>query len=151
MLPSSSRKSYGSYSISKIQGTPFPNVLLETVLTLPETEARVVCLVARETLGWTAGSPGERRAVVRMSYAEMKRRIGRRSSSVLSAAVESLVRKGVLEVLGEHGNLLVTAAQRQRTRAPLRFRIARRFVETGTLPAVEKPVDCAPGAKPRIG
>jgi len=132
-----------------MQSTPFPNQLLDALLTPPETQARIVPLIVRETLGWSAGTPGKRRAVIRLSYGEIKRRIGRNSSSVISVAVEDLVDRGIVETLDGSGRLLKTAADRQRLRAPLWFRIARRYVEeAGKAAAVEKSVDSLSSVEP---
>lgn len=117
-----------SYELSKIIGTPYPNVLLEAKFTMGETEGRIVDLIVRRTLGYATGQ-GLRRAHVRLSYAEIKRKIGRSSSASISNAVETLVRQGFIEVLGKTGDLLTTAQSRRQERSPLTFRIARRFVE----------------------
>jgi len=123
------RRKSETYNLTNIRSTPYPNTLLDVILTLPETQARIVSLIVRETLGWSGDTPGTRRAIVRLSYREIKERIGRNSSSVISVAVEELVSRGIVETLDGSNRVLLSAADRQRLRAPLWFRIARMYVE----------------------
>jgi len=93
--------------------TPFPNVLLDEVMpTLKDTQWRVLCVVVRQTLGWSAGH-GRRRARCWLSQSELKRRTGRQSEAV-SKAIEYLVRRGLLEVATLRRDPLMTAAARRR-------------------------------------
>jgi len=127
--PSSRDASNDSFSLANIISTPYPNVLLEAKLTMGETESRVVDLIVRRTLGYAGKLPGQRRAYVRLPYTEIKRHIGRSSTSAISDAIDTLVRQGFVEVCGINGEILATPAERRRQRAPLTFRIARRYVE----------------------
>lgn len=135
-----SQRKADTYSLRRIQSTPFPNRLLDAVLTLPETQARVVCLVVRLTLGWSAGRGGERRASVGLSYARILKAIGRRSPTAVGRAVEALVGCGMLEVLADSGERLETPAERRRYHRALRYRLAPGFVEEA-VPGVHNPVE----------
>jgi len=120
-----------SYDLSKIRSTPFPNRLLETAVTLPQTQARIILVIVRWTLGWKAGSRTERKASVSLTYRELLRLVGLRSPGVVGNAVAALVDGGIIDVLSDDGQLLVTSSQRRRYPGTLRFRISKRFVEHG--------------------
>jgi len=110
-----------------MRATPFPNGLLESALRLPETQVRLILLVARNTLGYTAG-PGERRAAVRLSHHQIGREIDR-SSTAISGAIDGLVVRGLLEVTDGAGRPLTTGFARRALRAPLWFRFPSSMVE----------------------
>jgi hypothetical protein len=129
-----SSRTVDAYCLGRLHTTPLPHVVLEAALTLPEAQARLLLLVSRQTLGFTAG-PGKRRAVARLSHAQIGVRIGR-SSTAISQAIESLVSQGYLEVVDAEGRLLATGRARQLQRAPLCFRLPRAWIEAG-----DKPVD----------
>jgi len=116
-----------AFDLRLTRTTPTPNTVLEVALALPETQAKLLLLVTRDTLGYAAG-PGRRRASVRLSHAQIGRRIGR-SSTAISQAIDSLVRMELLEVTDEEGKVLATGRERQLLRAALRFRLPRRRVE----------------------
>jgi hypothetical protein len=126
-----------TYDLKLMRATPTPNSLLDVALTLPETEARLLLLVTRDTIGYAAG-PGLRRASVRLSHKQIGRRIGR-SSTAISQAIEGLVSRGLLEVTDEAGAVLATGRERRAQRSALRFRLPRHRVEE----AVENRVESA--------
>ena len=123
------------FKLSTIRGTPFPNSLLELAMTLPQTQARLLLLIVRQTVGFSAG-PGLRRASSRMSHAQISKRIGR-SSTAITDAISALVARGVVETIDGSGNLLQTAAQRRLLRGPLTFRLSSSLVDVGVEKAVE--------------
>jgi len=95
----------------------------------------------RQTLGFSAG-PGQRRASARLSHAQIGRAIGR-SSTAMSQAIDTLVKKGLLEALSDDGRMLSTGTARRTVRAPLHFRVPKSWVES----PVDKSVDSIPHAK----
>jgi hypothetical protein len=136
MLPKLCKTRLGeTYDLGSIRGTPVPNRLLEVVLTLPETQARLLLLIVRQTLGFSAG-PCLRRAVVQLSHAQIGSRISR-SSTAISAAIDALVVKGFLDVLDQEGRVMAMGAERRLLRAPLTFRVRQSWVEED----VDKNVD----------
>ena len=130
-----------TFNLRDIQATPFPNRLLEVVATLPETEARIVCVVVRATLGWHAGWPGERRASVLMAHAELRRAISRSSKTTVSNSIDSLVRRGLLETMTADGVILATPEERRRHHRPMRYRLARAYVVAAGSSSVDNRVD----------
>ena len=118
-----------SYRLSAMRATPFPNRLLDLTATLPETQARIVCLIVRMTLGWNAGSPGNRRASVVLTLRQLQRRAKRSSSTPVIEAVAALAREGVVLVSWATGGDVYysqLAAERGR---PMRIGIAPEWVE----------------------
>ena len=135
------RKASDAYSLRRIRSTPFPNRLLELVIKLPETQARIVCLIVRLTLGWHSGKTDARRASVNLTYRQILTAIGRSSPTIVGAAVERLVILGIVEVLTDEGLVLKTPGERRRHFRPLCYRLSRKFVETHRLRSVDKSVD----------
>ena len=127
-MPSSQQPVTDAYSLNRLHTTPLPHAVLEAALHLPETQARLLLLVTRQTLGFTAG-PGLRRAEVRLSHSQIGARIGR-SSTAISQAIDSLVGQGFLEVVDDRGRVLATGKARRLLRAPLHFRLPRMWIET---------------------
>ena len=99
--------------------TPFPNVLLDTVMPLlKDTEWRILCVIVRPTLGWLVETGDDRNGRGRkardwLTHSQLKQRTGRNSEAV-SKAVDSLVRRGLLAVYDGNNRLLATPRQRQR-------------------------------------
>lgn len=100
---------------------PLPCPVIDAILpTLKDTELRVLLVVLRQTWGWRGpeGKPKERDW---LSHRQLKERTGRASEAV-SAAVDALVRRGLVCVENEQGAELVTAAERRRVQARLYYR-----------------------------
>lgn len=90
-----------------LRTTRFPNVLLDAVMpTLKDTEWRVLCVVVRQTIGFGKDNNW-------ISRHQLKFRTHRESEAI-SKAVDSLVKRGLIEVIDGGGALLRTAAQRRR-------------------------------------
>jgi len=121
------REAVQVYDMSRMRSTPVPNVVLEAALRLPETQTRLLLLITRDTLGYTAG-PGRRRASVRMSHAQIGKRIGR-SSTAITQAIEGLVALKLLEATDGVGRQLATAQERRLLRAALWYRLPHVTVE----------------------
>lgn len=113
--------------------TPFPNYLLDTVMpTLTDTQWRLLCVVVRQTLGWQIrrtgpGDTGQRQSADRKSadwltHGQLKARTGR-SSVVLCRALDTLVRRNLLEVRDSRQQPLLTPRSRQRYGGRLYFRL----------------------------
>ena len=129
MKPHASAHPVDTYRLKYMQATPVPNALLEALCTMPETQARLLCLIVRATLGWHAGVPGLRKASVCLSHDQLKERTGRTSSAPISHALEALVTQGIIEVTTREGKPLSTPYLRRRYHRPLYFRVARSHVE----------------------
>ena len=119
----------GSYRLSAMRATPYPNRLLDLSVSLPETQARVLNLIVRLTLGWHAGSPGERRATVPLSLWQLRKRVGRSSVLPVAEAVAALVRTGVIEVYGADGIPVDVSGLMDSRRRPLVLGVSRPWVE----------------------
>ncbi len=104
--------------------TPVPNDLLDKVMpTLRDTELRVLLVVVRQTLGWRDGpDPSRRKERDWLTQSQLMRRTGRASEAV-SAAVDELVRAGLIEVQDRWGRPLVTLAERRRFLGKLYYRL----------------------------
>jgi len=123
------------YRLDRMRATPFPNRLLELLPTLPETDARIVAIVVRSTLGWQGPDRGLRKASAYFAPHDLRRQVGLASGTTLRTALARLVQRGVVEILAVDG------AKHPGYISPgtaLRLRIAR--------PWVEEPAD-ARGAK----
>ena len=115
-----------------VRSTPFPNALLDEAMpALRDTEWRVLCVVVRATLGWRGRQAGKRRASDWLTRGQLRRRTGRQSEA-LSAAVDALVRRGLIEVSDEDGQPLPTPAMRRRARGRLSYRLSPRLLSAGT-------------------
>lgn len=100
--------------------TPFPNLLLDGVMPkLSDTEWRLLCVVVRQTYGWRLPD-GSRKPLDWLSHAQLRRKTGR-SSAAISRAIDCLVRRKLLAVRDLNGQILVTAAERRRSRHRLGF------------------------------
>ncbi len=112
--------------------TSVPNDLLDRVMpTLRDTELRVLLVVVRQTLGWQDGpDPSRRKERDWLTQSQLMRRTGRASEAV-SAAVDGLVRAGLIEVQDKWGRPLVTPAERRRFLGRLYFRLQSVLGENG--------------------
>jgi hypothetical protein len=98
--------------------TPLPNNFIDQVMpTLKDTEWRLLCIIARQTLGWSDGK-GKRRERDWLSQSQLKARTGRQSASI-SAALDALIRHRLIDAFDARGNLLLTPEQRRRHRGPI--------------------------------
>ena len=98
--------------------TPLPSVLLDYWMPrLKDTELRIVLLVARQTFG-RAGKNADW-----LAHSQLKARTGR-ASEAISAAIDALVRSGLLEVFTAEGRTLSSPRERQAHRGALLYRIA---------------------------
>ncbi|MCX6378050.1 MAG: replication protein [Armatimonadetes bacterium] len=102
--------------------TPFPNYLIdEEMPRLSDTEWRIVCVLARQTLGWK-GEEGRRKARDWLTHSQLKERTGRESAAVCRA-IQSLLDKRLIVVEDSDGKPLLTAQQRQFKMGRLYFRL----------------------------
>ena len=105
---------------------PVPNQFFDAVLpTLTDTEARVLLVVIRSTLGWREGDgEGGTRAKQRdwIAHRQLVKRTGRSGSSV-SAAVQSLIVRKLITVEDAAGRPLVSARERSANMGRLYFRL----------------------------
>ena len=119
----------GSYRLSAMRATPYPNRLLDLSVTLPETQLRVLNLIVRLTLGWHAGSAGLRKATTELTLWQLKKRAGRSSVIPVAEAIAALAQAGVITVCeGDGGPVDVRDLTRYRRR-PILLGIARTWVE----------------------
>ena len=92
--------------------TPFPNVLLDTVMPLlKDTEWRILCVIVRQTLGWLEGAgnghkEGDRKSRDWLTHSQLKQRTGRNSAAICKA-VHSLVRRGLIVVYDSNNQFSV--------------------------------------------
>lgn len=94
---------------------PVPAFLIDELLpTLKDTELRLALVVLRQT--WGRGKQSDW-----LSHSQLCRRTGRAGAAV-SAAVDALVRRGLIEVATEAGEALPDAASRRRARCRLLYR-----------------------------
>ena len=99
-----------------VPGTLFPHRLVDEVMpTLSGSEWALLCVVVRQTLGWHDPATGGRKTSDWLSHRQLRARTGRGSDAVCSA-VDSLVRRDLIEVQDEAARLLPTSAERRRAR-----------------------------------
>ena len=84
---------------------------------LKDTELRVLLLVARQTIGRSG------KEVDWLAHSQLRKRTGRASEAV-SAAVDSLIQKGLLEVFTVTGKRLPTPEARRFHRGVLLYRLS---------------------------
>lgn len=103
------------------QFTAFPNVLLDQVMpSLRDTEWRLLCVIVRQTVGWT--KEGKPKARDWMSQSQLMKKTGR-NSAALSAALRQLVGRGLIEAQTPAGELLDTPQARRRHRGPIYYAV----------------------------
>lgn len=103
--------------------TPFtaiPNKLIDEAMpTLKDTEWRLLCVIARQTIGWV-DKDGKRKQRDWMSQSQLIAKTGR-NSAALSAALDVLVRENLIECQAENGELLDLPEKRRRHRGRVYF------------------------------
>ena len=103
--------------------TAIPNILIDEVMpTLKDTEWRLLCVIARQTLGWSEKN-GKRKPRDWMSQSQLIARTGR-NSAALSAALDVLVRENLIECQAENGESLLTPQKRRQHRGRVYFSLA---------------------------
>ena len=141
MKPSSSRE--------LVQTTPFPNVLLDEVMPrLKDTPWRVLCVVVRQTLGWQSEASGSRKERDWLTRSQLMARTGR-NSEALSAAIDTLVRQGYIEVQDSKGQLLSTPQDRRKSRGRIYYGLTefwRQKIKQTTSPENRKTEQLYPSA-----
>lgn len=92
---------------------PFPVGLIDGAMPhLTDTEWRVLCVVVRQTLGWSDPAGGRKRRDW-LSHSQLRRRTGR-SGGAVSLAVDALVRSGLVEATDTLGGNLAGSASRRK-------------------------------------
>ena len=100
-----------------------PNFLLDRAMPrLRDTEWKLLCVIVRQTFGWSAGA-GERKQSDWLSHYQLKRRTGR-SSAPVSRAIDTLVRAGLIVVRDNLGCELSTRQSRRVAHCRLSFSIS---------------------------
>ncbi|MCW3053457.1 MAG: Bacteriophage replication protein, partial [Chthonomonadales bacterium] len=106
------------------QSTPFPNAFIDTIMpTLRDTEWRLLCIIVRQTLGWHERESMSRKQQDWLTQRQLMRRTGRASAAV-SHAIDALVRRNLIDVVTETGEILQTPQERQQWAGHLLFRLA---------------------------
>src|SRR5689334_4160131 len=99
-----------------IRTTPFPNVLIDVFMPqLSDTEWRILSVVVRQTLGWRNRETNERKRCDWMTQSQLKARTGRESAAI-SAAIDQLVKRKLIECRREDGEPLHSAEARRQYR-----------------------------------
>ena len=94
--------------------TPVPNVILDIYLKeLNSAELKVLLIVIRQTLGWAdrRGMFG-RKETDWISGTQLRQKTGS-SKRAITTAIDLLVRKKIIEILDEWGNVLEYPEERQ--------------------------------------
>ena len=94
--------------------TPVPNVILDIYLKeLNSAELKVLLIVIRQTLGWAdrRGMFG-RKETDWISGSQLRQKTGS-SKRAITTAIDLLVRKKIIEILDEWGNVLEYPEERQ--------------------------------------
>jgi hypothetical protein len=125
-----------------INTVPFPVFLIEEVMpSCAFAEYKLLCVIVRQTLGWRDPATGQRKESDWMTHAQIKRRTGC-ASEAISRAIDSLVRKNLIGVLSDTGEILLTSAERRRCAGRLYFRLSETVLAKLTPnPTGEVPVD----------
>ena len=113
-----------SSQVHQVGGTTsVPNFLFDRVMPrLRDTEWRLLCVIVRQTFGWTSGD-GERKKSDWLSHYQLKRRTGR-SSAPVSRAIDTLVRAGLIVVRDSFGSELASSQSRRQAHCRLSFSIS---------------------------
>jgi hypothetical protein len=108
-------------SKEKLRFTAFPNVLLDQVMpSLKDTEWRLLCVIVRQTEGWSQN--GKPKARDWMSQRQLMQKTGR-NSAALSAALRQLVGRGLVEAQTASGEPLDTPQARRRHRGAIYYAV----------------------------
>lgn len=118
-----------TYRLSRIQSVPTPLFIFDLSHELKGSEVKVLLAVVRQTLGWKAGQGDRRVASAILSQTALKEQTGL-ATEAISQAVDSLVRRGVVQTHTTKGKPLPTKEERRRLRGPVCFRLAQDWVET---------------------
>ena len=103
--------------------TAIPNALIDEIMPrLKDTEWRLLCVIARQTLGWIEKGGGRKQRDW-MSQSQLITKTGR-NSAALSAALDVLVRENLIECQAENGESLLTPQQRRQYRGRVYFSLA---------------------------
>ena len=114
--------------------TPVPNEFIDKVMpTLKDTEWRLLCVIARQTIGWSDGK-GKRKERDWLTQSQLMARTGR-NSAALSAAVDALIRHRLVDAFDASGNLLLTPQERRRHRGPVFYGLCRKETQEHLPPA----------------
>jgi hypothetical protein len=100
--------------MSQPRTTPVPNVIFDVYLKeLNSTELKVLLVVIRQTLGWAdrRGMYG-RKETDWISGSQLRQKTGS-SERAITSAVEALIRKRLIEVHDERGQVLSYSKDRQ--------------------------------------
>ena len=109
-----------NHPLFQVPFTALPNALIDEVMPrLKDTEWRLLCVIARQTLGWVDKN-GKRKARDWMSQSQLIAKTGR-SSAAISAALDVLVRENLIECQDETGEPLPTPEQRRQHRGRVYF------------------------------
>lgn len=95
--------------------TPTPNWLYDVVMaTLSDVELRVLLVVIRQTMGWMENKEtGMRKTEDWIAHSELIKKTGKSSRGV-SYAIDSLVKKGLIETRDVDGTVLIESETRKR-------------------------------------
>lgn len=102
--------------------TPFPNELFALIPSLRDTEWRLLCVIVRQTWGWSTGKGSQRKESDWMTQRQLIARTGR-SSEAVSKAIDMLVKRNLIEVRDAEGRRLDSAAARRRSGGRLYFKV----------------------------
>ncbi len=107
-----------------VQTTPVPNHLLDQEMpSLRDTELRVLLVVTRRTLGFRSAEGIGRKERDWLTHSYLKKATGRAGASV-SAAIESLVKQGLITVTDSTGRPISEKGARRLFRGRLYFSVA---------------------------
>jgi len=102
-----------------------PDHLFDVVMPqVTDCEWRLISIILRQTIGWRFDD-GARKEWDWLSHSQLKSRM-KHSSSTVSKTVDSLVKKGFIEVATSSGILLNTTLERRNAHARLYFRLSKR-------------------------
>lgn len=119
--------------------TAFPNVLLDCLMpTLRDTEWRLLCVVVRQTIGWREKG-GKRKSRDWLTQRQLMTRTGR-NSAALSAALDTLVRRRLVDAWDEAGGLLLTPQERRRCQGRIYFGLCREAFRPPTEEGAKTPL-----------
>jgi len=99
---------------------------------LRDTEWRLLCVIIRQTFGWTPG--GVAKSADWLSHSQLRRRTGR-AGAAISLAVDHLCGNGLITVTDRHGRLLATSSDRRRNHGRLYFCLNPLLLSGEVLPA----------------
>ena len=109
--------------------TAFPNAFIDALMpTLKDTEWRLLCVIVRQTIGWSEGN-GQRKQRDWLTQRQLMARTGR-NSAALSAAIDVLVCRNLIQTWNQEGELLMTAHERRRYRGRVYFGLCHETLQT---------------------